>query len=105
MTLDLVPNPDILHEIGEQKGTRLVVGFAAETQELIPRARRKLVAKHLDLIVANDVSQENAGFGSDNNQVVLLDSAGGVEPLPLLSKREVARRIIDRVVGLRKNRV
>lgn len=102
MTLDLVPNPDILHEIGEQKGTRFVVGFAAETQELIPRARRKLAAKHLDLIVANDVSQEDAGFGSDNNQVVLLDSAGGVEPLPLLSKREVARRILDRVVGLRK---
>src|SRR5574337_2001603 len=102
LTLDLVPNPDILQEIGVQKDTRIVVGFAAETGELVPRARRKLAAKHLDLIVANDVSQEDAGFGSDNNQVVLLDSAGGVEPLPLLPKREVARQILNRVVGLRQ---
>src|SRR5574337_1257879 len=102
LTLELIPNPDILQEIGAQKGTRIVVGFAAETGELVPRARRKLAAKHLDLIVANDVSQEDAGFGSDNNQVVLLDATGGVEPLPLLPKREVARRILDRVMGLRQ---
>lgn len=102
LTLDLTPNPDILQEIGAHKDRRIVVGFAAETGELIPRARHKLSAKHLDLIVANDVSQKDAGFGSDNNQVILLDSTGGVEPLPLLPKREVARRILNRVVALRQ---
>jgi len=106
LTLELVPTPDILKEVGAQRGARIVVGFAAETGEVVRRARHKLVAKQLDLIVANDVSQAGAGFACDTNLVILLDPAGGVEELPLLSKRQVARRILDRVVGLRtrKNR-
>lgn len=102
--LELVPNPDILHEIGAQKGTRIVVGFAAETGELVPRARHKLATKRLDLIVANDVTQEGAGFACETNRVVILDPDGGVEELPLLPKRLVARRILDRVVGLRQQK-
>jgi len=107
LTLELVPTPDILKEIGTQKGARIVVGFAAETGEVVRRARHKLTAKQLDLIVANDVSQAGAGFACDTNLVVILDPAGGVEELPLLPKRQVARRIFDRVVSLRiqKNRV
>jgi phosphopantothenoylcysteine decarboxylase / phosphopantothenate---cysteine ligase len=100
--LELAPNPDILHEIGAQKGTRIVVGFAAETGELMQRARHKLATKHLDLIVANDVTQEGAGFACETNRVVILDPDGGVEELPLLPKRLVAQRIFDRVIGLRQ---
>ncbi|MDD5559080.1 bifunctional phosphopantothenoylcysteine decarboxylase/phosphopantothenate--cysteine ligase CoaBC [Candidatus Methylomirabilis sp.] len=102
LTLELVPNPDILKEVGAKKGTRIVVGFAAETGELVQRASRKLTTKQLDLLVANDVSQEGAGFACNTNLVIILDPAGGVEELPLLPKRQVARRILDRVVGLRK---
>ncbi|PTL34865.1 bifunctional phosphopantothenoylcysteine decarboxylase/phosphopantothenate--cysteine ligase CoaBC [Candidatus Methylomirabilis limnetica] len=107
LTLELVPTPDILKEIGAQKGARIVVGFAAETGEVVRRAHHKLMAKQLDLIVANDVSQAGAGFACDTNLVILLDPAGGAEELPLLPKRQVARHILDRVVGLRqqKNRV
>jgi phosphopantothenoylcysteine decarboxylase/phosphopantothenate--cysteine ligase len=101
LTLELVPNPDILKEIGVQKGARIVVGFAAETGELVRRASHKLTAKQLDLIVANDVRQAGAGFACDTNLVIILDPAGGVEELPLLPKRQVAHRILDRVVGLR----
>ncbi len=104
LTLELVPTPDILKEIGAQKGARIVVGFAAETGEIVRRARHKLTAKQLDLIVANDVSQAGAGFACDTNLVVILDPAGGVEELPLLPKRQVARRIFDRVVSLRTQR-
>lgn len=102
LPLELALNPDILHEIGAQKGARIVVGFAAETGELVPRAKRKLLTKQLDLIVANDVCQAGSGFGSETNQVVILDPDGGVEALPLLPKRQVARRILDRVVALRQ---
>ncbi|MBI3780315.1 MAG: bifunctional phosphopantothenoylcysteine decarboxylase/phosphopantothenate--cysteine ligase CoaBC, partial [candidate division NC10 bacterium] len=104
LTLKLVPNPDILKEIGAQKGGRILVGFAAETGDLLRQAERKLKEKNLDLIVANDVSQEGAGFSHDTNAVVILDQDGGVEELPLLPKRTVARRILDRVVRLRQKR-
>ena len=104
LTLELVPNPDILKEIGAQKGERIVVGFAAETGDVVRRAHRKLMEKQLDLIVANDVSQEGAGFACETNLVVILDPDGGAEELPLLPKRQVARRILDRVVGLRQQK-
>jgi phosphopantothenoylcysteine decarboxylase/phosphopantothenate--cysteine ligase len=96
----LEPTPDILAEVGKRKGTRILVGFAAETNDLVANARKKLAQKHLDLMVANDVSQPGAGFDADTNIVKILDPAGGVEELPLLSKREVADRILDRVVVL-----
>ncbi len=104
LTLELVPNPDILKEIGALKEDRILVGFAAETGELLQQAERKLKEKNLDLIVANDVSKEGAGFSYDTNVVLMLDSDGGIEELPLLPKRTVARRILDRVVHLRQRR-
>ena len=104
LTLELIPNPDILKEIGALKEDRILVGFAAETGELLRQAERKLKEKNLDLIVANDVSKEGAGFSYDTNEVLMLDSDGGIEELPLLPKRTVARRILDRVVHLRQRR-
>jgi len=103
-TLELVPNPDILKEIGAQKGARIVVGFAAETGDLLRQAERKLKEKNLDLIVVNDIGAEGAGFSHDTNVVSILDLDGGVEELPLLPKPQVARRILDRVVRLRQQR-
>ncbi len=102
--LNLVPNPDILKEIGAQKGERILVGFAAETGDVVRRAQRKLTEKQLDLIVANDVSQEGAGFGSETNLVVILNPEGGIEELPMLPKRQVARRILDRIVNMRQQK-
>ena len=99
----LVRNPDILAEVAHWRADRrrpVVIGFAAETQELIDNAQEKLRRKRLDLIVANDVAAEGSGFGTDTNQVTLIDANGSVEALPLLSKREVAQRILDRVVVL-----
>jgi phosphopantothenoylcysteine decarboxylase/phosphopantothenate--cysteine ligase len=96
--------PDILAEVGKQKGRRIVVGFAAETENLVANARKKLQRKNLDLIVGNDVSQPGAGFDSDTNLVKILDAQGGVEELPLQAKRAVADRILDRVAALLKQR-
>ncbi len=91
---------DILAEVGKRKGRRILVGFAAETHDLVANARRKLQRKNLDLMVANDVSQPGAGFDADTNVVKILDAKGGVEELPLQSKGSVADRILDRVVAL-----
>jgi phosphopantothenoylcysteine decarboxylase/phosphopantothenate--cysteine ligase len=96
----LEPTPDILAEVGRRKEQRILVGFAAETQDLVGNGKKKLREKRLDLLVANDVSQPGAGFDADTNIVKILDAAGGVEELPLLSKRDVARRILDRVAAL-----
>ncbi len=94
-TLELEPNPDVLLTVQPSKGDRLFVGFAAETGDPLAEARRKLAAKGLDLMVANDVSQPDAGFAVDTNRVVLLPRDGAPEALPLLSKRDVAERIVD----------
>ena len=93
----LEPTPDILAELGKRKGTRILVGFAAETDDLLDNARLKLQRKNLDLVVANNVREAGAGFDVDTNVVTMLDGAGRAETLPLLSKREVADRILDRV--------
>ena len=101
-TLRLARTPDILAEVArwresEPRGSRLVVvGFAAETENLVENARAKLVAKRLDLIVANPVP---ASFGVDQSQVILMDREGRVTELPLLPKEEIAERVLDRVVG------
>jgi phosphopantothenoylcysteine decarboxylase/phosphopantothenate--cysteine ligase len=100
----LESTPDILAEVGKRKGRRILVGFAAETEDLVENARKKLQRKNLDLMVVNDVSQPGAGFDSDTNVVKILDAQGGVEDLPLQSKRSVADRILDRVVSLMKQR-
>jgi len=99
--LELVRTPDILKDLGAAKGGRLLVGFAAETEDLVANARRKLEAKNLDLIVANDVTAPGAGFGAPTNAVVLLRRDGQRRDVPLVTKREVAERILDEVVALR----
>ncbi len=98
MTIELTKTPDILATVRELPGVK--VGFAAETENLLGNAKEKLSRKGLDLIVANDVSATDAGFNVDNNRVVILDRDGGQEDLPLMSKREVADRILDRVRGI-----
>jgi phosphopantothenoylcysteine decarboxylase/phosphopantothenate--cysteine ligase len=98
MTLELTKTPDILATVRELPGVK--VGFAAETEDLLGNAKEKLSRKGLDLIVANDVSATDAGFNVDNNRVVILDRDGGQEELPLMSKRNVADRILDRVRGI-----
>lgn len=100
-TLELVPNPDILGTLRPLKAGRLFVGFAAETGDPVPEARRKLADKALDLIVANDVSQPDAGFAVETNRVVLIPRSGTALALPLLTKREVAARILAWVEGAR----
>jgi phosphopantothenoylcysteine decarboxylase/phosphopantothenate--cysteine ligase len=97
LTLELVRTPDTLAEI---KGNFLRVGFAAESEDIVANARQKLERKQLNLIVANDITDPTGGFGSDTNKVTLIDRDGKVESLPLLTKREVADKILDKVVGL-----
>lgn len=93
-TLELEANPDILATICGRKGGRIFVGFAAETGDPCAEGRRKLAEKGLDLLVANDVSQPDAGFAVDTNRVTLLSADGAAEPLPLLAKGAVAERIV-----------
>lgn len=101
-SLDLVPNPDILAELGRTRGKRrsILVGFAAETTDLMANAKEKLKKKNLDMIVANDVSRNDAGFESDTNLVKLIYRDGAVENLPLMTKLEVADHILDRIKRL-----
>jgi phosphopantothenoylcysteine decarboxylase/phosphopantothenate--cysteine ligase len=102
--LSLQPTRDILEAVAAQRQEtqrpQVVVGFAAETEDLLENARVKLKAKSLDLIVANDVSAADSGFAVDTNRVVLLDSWGSSQPLPLMSKTAVAERLLDRVIKL-----
>jgi len=99
LTLSLVRTPDILAAVGSQPGL-VKVGFAAESEELLTNARQKLQAKGLDLIVANDITAEGSGFGADTNKVTFLGRGGDEEELPLMSKYDVAIRILDRVARL-----
>ncbi len=101
ITLRLEPNPDILASVAREKGERLVVGFAAETDHVAENARKKLTQKNADLIVANDVTTEGAGFDVDTNVVTLFSRDGRDLPLPQLSKAEVAQRILDEALRLR----
>lgn len=102
--IELERTPDILAEIGRIKEDRIVIGFAAETENLIANAHRKLTDKNLDLLVANDVTRPEAGFGGDTNIVTFL--APGEEPveLPCLGKVAVAHRILDRILEIRRKR-
>ncbi len=97
LTLELVKTADIL---AETKGDFIKVGFAAESENLINNAKKKLKGKDLDLIIANDITDKDSGFGADTNKVTIIDKNGKVEELPLMSKREVADRVLNRVVGL-----
>ena len=103
IVLELERNPDILAEAGKRKGQRILVGFAAETENLLQNARGKLKEKNLDLIVANDVTLPGAGFKVNTNIVKILDRSGKVEELPLMTKEELADRILDRIARLEKS--
>jgi len=107
LTLRVVRTPDILSAVAARRaGTgfpRVVVGFAAESENLVENARVKLATKKLDLIVANDVTAPDAGFGAETNRVMLLDREGGVEDLPLMSKAAVADAVLDRLLPLLTN--
>ncbi len=102
-SIPLDRNPDILAGLGQDKGNRLLVGFATETEDVLQNAERKLHSKNLDMIVANDVTQEGAGFAGDTNIVTLLDRTGQQEPLPLMSKDAVAHAVYDRLLALKKS--
>jgi len=97
LTLELIRTPDILSEV---KGSFLKVGFAAESENVVANARQKLDRKQLDLIVANDITDADSGFGVDTNKVTLIDRDGNIDSLPLLTKQEVADKILDKVVEL-----
>ena len=101
LTLELQPTVDILGEVSRNKSDKFIVGFAAETTDVAANAKKKLAAKNLDLIVANDVTAEGAGFDHDTNIVSLFSSDGRDSTLPKLSKSEVAQRILDEIVRLR----
>jgi phosphopantothenoylcysteine decarboxylase/phosphopantothenate--cysteine ligase len=103
-TLALEKTEDILEELGKKKEGRVLVGFAAETEDLVAYAKKKLQEKNLDLIVVNDVTQPGAGFGSDTNQVKILSSSGEEKDLPLSTKEEISGAILDHVVALLKQR-
>jgi len=96
LQLPLTPNPDILARLSALPGARVLVGFAAETRDLVANARRKLQAKGVQLMVANDVSAEGAGFDVDTNIVTLLERSGRVDRLQKMSKEELAGIILDR---------
>jgi phosphopantothenoylcysteine decarboxylase/phosphopantothenate--cysteine ligase len=95
LTVKLECTPDIL---GSVKGNFIKVGFAAESSNLVENAKQKLKQKGLDLIVANDITANDSGFGADTNRVTIIDRKGKIDSLPLLAKREVAERVLDRVV-------
>jgi phosphopantothenoylcysteine decarboxylase/phosphopantothenate--cysteine ligase len=97
LTLELVRTPDTLAEV---KGNFIRVGFAAESENLVANAKEKLERKQVDLFVANDITAADSGFGVDTNKVTIIDKKGNIEDLPLMSKREVAERVLDRVVGM-----
>lgn len=97
LTINLVRNPDILMELGKMKGNKVLVGFAAETDNVIEYAKGKIIKKNLDFIVANDVKAEGAGFGTDTNIVYIIDKNDEVIKIDLASKLEIAHKILDKV--------
>lgn len=103
LQLWLEPNQDILKELGKRKtGKKLLVGFAAETENLAENAHKKLCEKNLDIVVANDVTREGGGFDADTNIVTIMDRAGAVRALPMMTKDEVADHILDHLLTMRR---
>jgi phosphopantothenoylcysteine decarboxylase/phosphopantothenate--cysteine ligase len=101
LTLELTPNPDILAEVAARAGHAFVVGFAAETNDVVANAQAKLAAKGVDLLVVNDVSRRDIGFDAEDNEVLLIDRWGGNRPLPRMPKAAVADAILDALLALR----
>jgi phosphopantothenoylcysteine decarboxylase/phosphopantothenate--cysteine ligase len=104
MVIKLERNPDILQELGRNKGRHILVGFAAESNDIIEYAKEKLHHKNLDLIVANDITEAGAGFGGDTNAGFIIDRQGIIDKLPPMSKADMADRILDRVLNLLNTR-
>ena len=103
-SIELERNPDIIAEIGKNKKNIILVGFAMETKDLLANAREKLIRKNMDLIVANGIREEGAGFQADTNIITILDREGETQSLPLMTKIEAAEKILERVVGLLKKK-
>jgi phosphopantothenoylcysteine decarboxylase/phosphopantothenate--cysteine ligase len=103
-SMTLEKTEDILSEIGKKKRNEILIGFAAETENVVVNAQKKLKEKNLDLIVVNDVTKPGAGFGQDTNQVKILFVSGEVKDLPLMSKEEISQSILDEVVKLLKQK-
>jgi phosphopantothenoylcysteine decarboxylase/phosphopantothenate--cysteine ligase len=103
LELLLEPNPDILKELGAMNNGKFLVGFAAETEDLTTNAKKKLHGKNLDMIVANDVTREGSGFDGDTNIAAILDRSGSARTLPLMTKDELADRILDHMLALKGN--
>jgi phosphopantothenoylcysteine decarboxylase / phosphopantothenate---cysteine ligase len=101
LSLELEPTSDILAEVGKKKGDRILIGFAAETENLVAEARRKLENKNCDMMVANLVSRTDTGFDSNENEVVLVTRSGEAIPISRAPKRDIARRILDQIIHLR----
>ena len=101
LSLELDPTPDILAEVGQKKGDRLLIGFAAETENLLEEARRKMISKQCDMVVANLINQDGLGFESDRNQVEIITRSGVRVHAGPANKREIADRILDQVAMLR----
>ena len=101
LTLDLTPNPDILAEVAARRTGAFIVGFAAETHDVVAHARQKLESKGIDLLVVNDVSQRGIGFDAEENEVLLLDRWSGQKALPRMPKTDVADAILTHVLALR----
>ena len=99
--IELERTPDILYELGKKKGDKILVGFAAETENLANNALKKLKKKRLDLIVVNDISVKEAGFGSDKNRARLINSKGSARELPLMPKIDMAEKILDEIIKIK----
>jgi phosphopantothenoylcysteine decarboxylase/phosphopantothenate--cysteine ligase len=102
VSLELEPTPDILAELGRKRGDRLLIGFAAETENLKEEARRKLETKNCDMVVANLVGKADTGFESDANEVLLALRTGEFITVPRASKREIADQILGQILKLRR---
>jgi phosphopantothenoylcysteine decarboxylase/phosphopantothenate--cysteine ligase len=104
LMLELEKNPDIIGELGKVKGDRIVVGFAAETDNILEHAVEKLNKKNLDLIIANNVAKAGIGFGSDNNEVTIIEKTGASKEVPKMTKDEIAHTILNAVIKVMKKR-
>jgi phosphopantothenoylcysteine decarboxylase/phosphopantothenate--cysteine ligase len=102
LVIKLQKNPDILQELGKVKGSRVLIGFAMETQNLIENAKAKVAKKNLDFIVANDLRTEGAGFAGDTNVVKIIDRSGNVEEIPLMRKSDLADIVLDKAISVCK---
>lgn len=102
LELRLVPNPDILKDLGESRNGKMLVGFAAETEDLIANASKKLREKNLNMIVANNIAEEGSGFDGDTNVATIIDCHGVTQSLPLMTKDDLAEQILDHLLDLKR---